>query len=64
MEPGDGKQPGCRHKDVVGSAWMDLLIPYMADKRHPADILFLVAEQDYRIYLEDLIANELASCNP
>ena len=26
LEPGDGKQPGCRHKDVVGSAWMDLLI--------------------------------------
>ena len=47
LEPGDGRQLGFRHVDVVGSAWHDMLIAYMADKRHPLDILFLLAEQDY-----------------
>ena len=64
LEPGDRRQPGCRHTDVVGAAWHDLIIPYMADPRHPADILFIVAEQDFRIYSEDLKAMELAEDNP
>ena len=41
-----------------------MIIPYMADPRHPADILFIVAEQDFRIYGEDLKAMELAMDNP
>ena len=41
-----------------------MIIPYMADPRHPADILFIVAEQDFRIYGEDLKAMELAMDDP
>ena len=48
-EAGDGKH-------VIGSAWHDLLLPWL-----PENILFLVAEQDYRIYGEDLEAKELAN---
>ena len=36
----------------------------MANNRHPEDILFIVAEQDYRIYEEDLRAKELAMNDP
>ena len=53
-EAGDGKH-------VIGSAWHDLLLPYMVDNRLPEDTLFLVFEPDYRTYGEDLEAKELAN---
>ena len=56
-EAGDGKH-------VIGSAWHDLLLPYMVDNRLPENTLFLVAEQDYRIYGEDLEAMDLVMEDP
>jgi hypothetical protein len=39
--------------DVVGNAWIDVLLPYMSDERFPPEQLFLIFEQDFRFYLND-----------
>ena len=40
-------------RDVVGSAWMDEIFLYCADKRHSPDTKFFIIEQDFRFYPED-----------
>ena len=42
---------------MVGSAWIDLLLPYCADPRHAPDTKFFIIEQDWRLYPEDLEIN-------
>ena len=58
MEPPQAGGKGhCGGKDVVGSAWIDLLLPYCADPRHAPDTKFFIIEQDWRLYPEDLEVN-------
>jgi hypothetical protein len=39
--------------DVVGNAWLKVLLPYMSDQRFPPEQLFLIFEQDFRFYEND-----------
>jgi hypothetical protein len=55
--PQTGGNGHCGGKDVVGSAWIDLLLPYCADPRHAPDTKFFIIEQDWRLYPEDLEIN-------
>jgi hypothetical protein len=58
LEPPQTRGKGhCGGKDVVGSAWIDLLLPYCADPRHAPDTKFFIIEQDWRLYPEDLEVN-------
>ena len=54
--PRTGLKGHCGGRGVVGSAWIDLLLPYCADLRHGPDTKFFIIEQDWRLYPEDLEA--------
>ena len=54
--PQTGLKGHCGGRDVVGSAWIDLVLPYCADLRHGPDTKFFIIEQDWRLYPEDLEA--------
>ena len=52
-----GDKVHCGGKDVVGSAWIGLPLPYCADPRHAPDTKLFIVEQDWRLYPEDLEVN-------
>lgn len=59
LEPERSKgRVGIIGKDCVGSAWVDALLPIMADSRNPEDKLWILAEPDLRFYFEDCSALE------
>lgn len=43
-----------RGRGVVGCAWIDLLFPYCADPRHGPTQQYVIIEQDWPLYPEDL----------
>ena len=49
-------EPKCDPCEAVWYGWKHRLLPYMLEPSHPDDILFLVAEEDFRFYKKDCAA--------
>jgi hypothetical protein len=45
--------PKCAPRTAVHYAWRDILLPIMQDPTFPADTLFFVAEEDWRLREQD-----------